>query len=52
MIKKRLSPQNKIAMNLTVTETEIFKLTVLCMRAGEWDKATCQKNGLIPIHQN
>jgi hypothetical protein len=52
MIKERLSPQNKKAMNLTVRETELSKLTVLCMTAGEWDKAAYQTNGLIPIHQN
>jgi hypothetical protein len=52
MIKKRLSPQNKKAMNLTVRETELFKLTVLCMTAGEWSMATCQTNGFIPVHHN
>jgi hypothetical protein len=40
------------AMNLTVRETELFKLMVLCTTAGEWDKATCHTHGLIPIHQN
>jgi len=39
MIKDRLSPQNKKAMNLTVRETELSKLILLCMTAGEWDKA-------------
>jgi len=39
-------------MNLIVRETELIKLTVLCMTADEWDKATCQKNGPIPIQQN
>jgi hypothetical protein len=49
---EKLSPQNKKAMNLTVSETDLFKLMVLCMTAEESDKATCQKNGLIPVHQN
>lgn len=40
------------AMNLTVRETKLFKLMVLLTIAGEWDKATCQTHGLIPVHQN
>jgi len=39
-------------MNLTVREKELIKLTVLCMTAEERDKATYQKNDLIPIQQN
>jgi hypothetical protein len=37
MIKERVSPQNMKAMNLTVRDTELYKLTVLCATARECD---------------
>jgi hypothetical protein len=37
MNKERLNPQNMKAMNLTVRDTELYKLMVLCTTAREWD---------------